>query len=221
MDMSEGTVLIPTLNEEEVIGDVVAKLNSLDVEVVVIDANSLDKTREKARENGAKVINKKINNDLANSVLAGVKEASNEKIVVMDGDGQHPVEPVEKFLNLLDENSLVVGYRDVIEEEWPIHRRALSKGAELIATTVFEECREVQDPLSGFFGFRSSDFNFGGFNARGYKLIIEFLVKNRGETDEIGYKFRDRKGGNSSIGIREVIEFSTHIADLKYRSITE
>lgn len=217
--MSQGTVLIPTLNEEEVIGETVDKLSSFDVEVIVIDANSQDLTREKAREKGAKVVNKEVNNDLANSVMTGIEHASNEKIVVMDGDGQHPVEPVEKFLALLEENSLVVGYREKVVESWPIHRRALSKGAELMARTVFKECRKVKDPLSGYFGFRKSDFDFKSFNPRGYKLIIEFLVKNTGSIGEVGYIFYNRQGGSSSIGFREIIDYSIHLADLKYRSI--
>jgi dolichol-phosphate mannosyltransferase len=215
--MSKGTVLIPTLNEEEVIGKTVDKLSSFDVEIIVIDADSQDLTREKAREKGAKVVNKKTNNDLANSVMTGIEHASNEKIVVMDGDGQHPVKPVKQFLTLLEENSLVVGYRERAVDKWPIHRKALSKGAELMARTAFRECRNVKDPLSGFFGFRKNDFDFETFNPRGYKLVIEFLVKNRGSFGEVGYVFYDRQGGNSSIGLREIIDYSVHLADLKYR----
>ena len=52
------SAVIPTINEEKTIGEVIDGLNSLghEVEVIVVDTNSRDRTREIAAEKGAKVI---------------------------------------------------------------------------------------------------------------------------------------------------------------------
>lgn len=50
------TVVIPTLNEEEAIGEVVEGFAKRGFRVLVIDGNSKDRTREIAREKGAEVV---------------------------------------------------------------------------------------------------------------------------------------------------------------------
>lgn len=219
--VNRGSAVIPTLNEEQNIGTVTRKLCERGLEPVVVDADSSDGTRQEARDNGAKVINKKRKNDLSRSVLTGIQEASNDKIVVMDGDRQHPVNPVDDFLELLELNSLVVGYREKVEGEWPRHRRFISKGADIMARAAFRQCQEIKDPISGFFGFRRNHFDFSRFRPRGYKIILEFLVNNEGPVAEVGYSFRNRVNGSSSIGLDDIFNYKLHIADLKYRELKD
>lgn len=217
MNYQESTVVIPTLNEAASIGPIAADLNERGYRVLVVDADSSDGTRQIALENGAEVLNKKAKNDLANSVLEGVKRAKTNKVVVMDGDGQHPVDRVDAFAEKLSKSSLVAGFRSEVER-WPFHRKALSGGAELLARSMFRECRGVRDPLTGFFGVRKSDFPLKEMRPRGYKIVIEFLV-HADVVEEVPYRFLERNGGSSSIGLREVIDFKLHLADLKYRQL--
>ena len=56
------SIIIPTMNEEESIGEVMDTINkvmkegNLEYEVLVVDTNSKDRTREIASEKGAKII---------------------------------------------------------------------------------------------------------------------------------------------------------------------
>ncbi|HEX5625094.1 MAG TPA: glycosyltransferase, partial [Saprospiraceae bacterium] len=81
------TVIIPTLNEEEAIGQVVqyARSQAHVSEVIVVDDKSLDQTVAIARANGAKVITSTKLGKGA-SMKDGVLCASNEILVFLDGD---------------------------------------------------------------------------------------------------------------------------------------
>ena len=51
------SAVIPTINEENTIGEIIDELrNSGVLEIIIVDTNSTDRTREIAREKGARVI---------------------------------------------------------------------------------------------------------------------------------------------------------------------
>jgi glycosyltransferase involved in cell wall biosynthesis len=81
------TVVIPTFNEAESIGPVVAELPRAVVDrVIVADGSSTDGTQECARKAGAEVIG--VGRGYGLACLAGAQAAENDDIIVfMDGDG--------------------------------------------------------------------------------------------------------------------------------------
>jgi glycosyltransferase involved in cell wall biosynthesis len=81
------TVVIPTFNEGESIGAVIAELprNVVD-RVIVVDGGSVDDTPEAARRAGAELV--QVGRGYGRACLAGVQQAADTDIVVfMDGDG--------------------------------------------------------------------------------------------------------------------------------------
>jgi len=79
-------VLIPTFNEAESIGAVVAALPRDVVDrVIVADGGSSDGTRECARQAGAEVI--AVGRGYGRACLAGAQAADTDILVYMDGDG--------------------------------------------------------------------------------------------------------------------------------------
>jgi glycosyltransferase involved in cell wall biosynthesis len=81
------TVVIPTFNEAESIGAVVAELPRATVDrVIVVDGGSRDGTQERARSAGADVI--EVGRGYGRACLAGAEAAAPDDILVfMDGDG--------------------------------------------------------------------------------------------------------------------------------------
>jgi glycosyltransferase involved in cell wall biosynthesis len=80
-------VVIPTFNEAESIGAVVAELprNSVD-RIIVADSDSTDGTRDNARNAGAEVI--AVGRGYGLACLAGARAAESADVIVfMDGDG--------------------------------------------------------------------------------------------------------------------------------------
>jgi glycosyltransferase involved in cell wall biosynthesis len=87
--MSKISVIIPALNEEEPIGGVVRECLQTGVpdEVIVVDNGSTDRTAERAREAGARVVSAP--RGYGRACAAGVRGVSAECdiVVFLDGDG--------------------------------------------------------------------------------------------------------------------------------------
>ena len=107
------SIVIPAYNEEAVIGQTVARIHSLypDFETIVVDDGSTDNTAHKAREAGAKVFQHPYNIGNGAAVKTGIRKASGDIIVLMDGDGQHDPADIARLLKESDHYDLVVGAR--------------------------------------------------------------------------------------------------------------
>jgi dolichol-phosphate mannosyltransferase len=216
------SVVVPTLNEGKTIGATLPLLFASGnfAEALIVDDGSSDNTQQEVERftaKGARFIDrsKEPAHGLTASVLDGIREAKAEFIIVMDGDGQHPPEKAaELAAKLLDGNDLVVAYRTSVPG-WPIARRIISKGAELLARmrllATGKPC--PKDPLSGFFGIRRSlaleIMQKAKFEPKGYKVLFDMLksAPKNIKIGEVGYVFRTRKGGESKIGLRHILLF--------------
>jgi glycosyltransferase involved in cell wall biosynthesis len=84
------SVVIPALNEEEPVGNVVGEILTTGVasEIIVVDNGSTDRTAERAREAGARLVSEP-RRGYGRACRAGVESVSPdcEVIVFLDGDG--------------------------------------------------------------------------------------------------------------------------------------
>jgi glycosyltransferase involved in cell wall biosynthesis len=114
-------VLIPCYNEEESIKEVVERfprerlsLYGYDLEIIVIDNNSTDRTNELAREAGATVLFEP-KKGKGNAIRRGFAEIPNDAdyVVMLDGDATYRPEEVLRLVDLLDTQfcTAVVGSR--------------------------------------------------------------------------------------------------------------
>ena len=105
------SVILPTINEEEGIGptlDVINKKefeqNNWELELIIVDGNSTDKTQEIAREKGAKVIVEP-RKGYGRAYKTGMPQATGDIIVTGDADATYPFDHIHKYVKkLLDEN---------------------------------------------------------------------------------------------------------------------
>jgi glycosyltransferase involved in cell wall biosynthesis len=151
------SVLIPAYEEESSIGLLVESIRALGTwkEVLVVDDGSRDRTAERAREAGACVIRHPYNKGNGAAVKTAVRAASGEFILLLDADGQHPPDEIEKLLERLPEYDLVVGARSFRgQAAWDraLGNAALSRFASLIASF------PIPDLTSGFRAARRSRF---------------------------------------------------------------
>lgn len=146
---SSTSVIIPAYNEAESIAGVVRGLADAEAwhEILVIDDGSTDSTGARAREAGAHVCRHPYNKGNGASVKTGIRQASGEFIVIMDGDGQHRAPLASRLVERLGEYDLVVGTRPDATQA-TLGRQVGNRMLAWLASYLAE--RNIPDLTSGF-----------------------------------------------------------------------
>jgi glycosyltransferase involved in cell wall biosynthesis len=127
--MSDTLVFIPAWNEEQslpaVLDEVRAELP--DVDVLVVDDGSTDRTAEVAREHGAIVLSFGENRGLKAGIAAGYRYAAENGYRFcgrLDADGQHPAVELRRLLERVRERhaDVAVGSRFVSGDGYAAYR---------------------------------------------------------------------------------------------------
>src|SRR6187397_1564804 len=119
-DTHDTVVFIPAWNEEQNLPAVLDELHAElpDVDVLVVDDGSTDRTAAVAREHGAEVLSFGENRGLQEGIAAGYRWALEHDYAYcgrVDADGQHPVFELKRLLEIVraDEADVAVGSRFV------------------------------------------------------------------------------------------------------------
>ena len=107
------TVVIPAYNEGDAVDLVIGKIRELRprAEILVVDDGSKDNTADVARTAGARVVRHPYNKGNGAAVKTGLRNATGDVVLLLDADGQHPPEDIERVLEPIGEYDLVVGAR--------------------------------------------------------------------------------------------------------------
>lgn len=143
------TILLPAYNEEQSVGRTVTSLKTRypDYEVLVIDDGSTDNTLKTAMAAGANVWPHPYNMGNGAAIKTGLRCASGEWVVMMDADGQHDQDDVERLLEFKDQFDMVVGARSS-EGQAGVHRLVANQIYNRFASYVTKFA--IADLTSGF-----------------------------------------------------------------------
>jgi len=110
------SVIVCVYNEIKTIDEILKKINGvnlpndIDKEVIIIDNNSFDGTKEFLKKlidsNNYKIIFQEKNLGKGNSIITGIKEASGDLIVFQDADLEYEPNNYIQLINHLNENNL-------------------------------------------------------------------------------------------------------------------
>ena len=109
---------MPVYNEEKIVGNLVSKIRSLypDFDIIVIDDGSQDDSAAEAQKAGATVYSHPYNIGNGAAIKSGIRVATGDILVFMDGDGQHNPEDIAKLIADFPEYDMVVGARSISDQ---------------------------------------------------------------------------------------------------------
>ncbi|HDH91675.1 MAG TPA: glycosyltransferase [Candidatus Aenigmarchaeota archaeon] len=138
---------------------------------------------------------------LGKAVRKGFEKARADKIIVMDGDGQHPPEKLPEIIKNLENFEMVICSRE--RDERSLFRRLITRIATWWVKKRFN--LELKDPLSGYFGIRKSLLKNLKLETDGFKIGLEIILKAKPRVKEIPYTLEKRKMGRSKACLRELL----------------
>jgi len=143
------SIVIPAHNEAGTIGGIIAEVRQIvpDAEIIVVDDASTDGTATVAREAGARVISHPYNIGNGAAVKTGIRAATGDTIVLMDGDGQHNPADIPLLLAAAQTHDMVVAARDP-RTHANVFRRYANACYNLLASYVTQV--RIKDLTSGF-----------------------------------------------------------------------
>ncbi|MCQ6556443.1 polyprenol monophosphomannose synthase [Streptomyces sp. C10-9-1] len=216
-------VIIPTYNEAENIGSVVARVREAVplADVLVADDNSPDGTGKLADELAAgdervHVLHRKGKEGLGAAYLAGFRwgiERGYGVLVEMDADGSHQPEELPRLLTALKGADLVLGSRWVPGGRvvnWPRHRELLSRGGSTYSRMLLGV--PIRDLTGGFRAFRAETLQGLGLDdvaSQGYCFQVDLArraVEAGFHVVEVPITFVERELGDSKMNRDIVVE---------------
>lgn len=214
--------LIPAYNEEETIENVIRDLKKKnpDIDYLVINDGSVDRTEEILSGMGASYITLPFNLGIGGGIQTGYRyalEGGYDIAIQVDGDGQHDTFYIPAMVELIEkgEADIVIGSRFIEGEGFQssgMRRLGISFLSRLIKLCCGVKVLDVTS------GFRAVDRKYFEMFAGDYPVDYpepESLITAslRGaKIREVPVKMRERQGGVSSISFFQSIYYMTKVS---------
>lgn len=218
----KAAIIIPTYNERENIIPLIheltriTRINNLNLEIIVVDDNSPDKTAQAVLDLRKKVtvILRPRKEGLGRAILEGFKKALQNKadfIITMDADFSHLPSDIPRLLEQAKDYNVVVGSRYIKGgriKNWGFKARLLSFLANLLARNLLS--LKVRDCTTGYKCYPRSfiqSLDFHQIASLSYAFQVEMLYfaqKGGFKIIEIPIIFEERKSGSSKKSLREI-----------------
>jgi len=209
--MPEVSVIIPTRNEEASIGAVLdqirAALGGRLLEIVIVDTDSQDRTREIARAKGARIVSEP-RRGYGRAYKTGFAAAQGTYIATLDGDLTYPAERVPDFVEALE-----LGRADFVSGNRISHLRGdamtgMHRIGNQLLNAVFRILfrAKVHDSQSGMWAFRRAILPHLHLVHNGMAFSEEIKI----EAIRRGFRF-----------LEVPIDYRVRVGDRKIRSVRD
>jgi len=219
---SDVTIIIPTLNEEAGIGKVIDEFKKFGYNnLLVIDGNSEDKTREIAREKGARVVVQS-GRGKGQAVAEAFSLVDTDVAVLIDGDGTYDPKDIEKMLEPIRRGVAehVIGNRLVNFEDGAFTR--LNLIGNKILNWIFRVLYgvELYDILSGYRALTKDVYKNVNLLKHGFEVEAELTVEtlaNGFRIIEVPINYYRRHGSTKLSPLGDGLKIGRTIAELLVR----
>lgn len=197
--LARTSVVIPTLNEGDSIGQVIDELPKGLLEVIIVDGNSTDGTQEAARARGARVVVEP-RRGYGRAYKTGFLAARGEFLATLDGDLTYPAARVGDLVEALVERDLDFITCDrltTLRKEAMSRKHRLGNFVLSVATRALFRV-PVRDSQSGMWVFRRDLLREVALTSDGMPFSEEFKIEafraRRGRCLEVEIDYRVRVG---------------------------
>jgi dolichol-phosphate mannosyltransferase len=179
--------------------------------VIVVDDDSRDGTEEvvsaaASEDARVRLLVRHGHRGLSGAVLQGWRHTDATILGAMDADCQHPPDILPNLIaSIASGQDLAIASRYVHGSRpgWNPIRQLLSFAAITAARPLQQVSARVTDPLSGFFLVRRQCIENILFQASGFKLLLEILVRGPlDRVEEIPFVFGARHAGRSKMSAK-------------------
>ncbi len=205
------SVIIPVFNEDQNISSVLTKLVNKypDAEIIVVNDASIDDTAEVCKQFPIILISHPYRIGNGAAIKTGLRKSTRDIIVCMDGDGQHKVEDISRFLEKLDEGfDMIVGAR---------YKRTQASLLRYLANTLYNKLASwmvghtISDLTSGFrVAYRKKFLQFYHLLPNGFSYpttITMAFFRSGYYVDYVPIEAMKRKGSSSIRILRDGFRF--------------
>jgi dolichol-phosphate mannosyltransferase len=225
----EFAVVVPTLNEadniEPLLAKVEAALQGIRWEIVFVDDDSQDCTRDvilrRCRTDPRiRLIHRVGRRGLSSAVVEGILSTSAPYVGVIDADMQHDERLLKPMLEAVrnGEADLAIGTRYAGEGgvgDWGERRQTISRIATRLSRLVVRV--NISDPMSGLFVIQRQMFDAAvrRLSIQGYKILLDIITSSPKplRITEFPYIFRSRQHGESKLDPLVSLEYIQLILD--------
>ena len=199
LNPSDVTILIPTKNEEDGIGEVIDGFKKLGYNnILVIDGHSTDRTREIAEAKGAMVVLQS-GKGKGQAVAEALKMIGTPVVVMIDGDGTYDPKDVTKLLQPIERGMAehVIGNRLGNFEKGAFTRLNIIGNKIFNALFRFLYGIEVQDLLTGYHALTRELYKSVELEKHGFEIETELTVETIAKgfrIAEVPINYYKRKG---------------------------
>ena len=180
-------ILIPVYNEKETIGGVVDLLIKKKQDVVVVDDGSTDNSGKIAEDKGAEVLRNDKKQGKGYSLRRGfdhVVAKGYDGVITMDGDGQHEVNDISKFIDGANNDSkcVISGNRMEDYRGMPFLRYLTNRFMSKLISLVCKQA--ISDTQCGFRYISCDILKNLCLSSKDFEIETEILIKS----SKKGYK---------------------------------
>jgi len=220
--LNKVVIIIPVYNEAENLKILIPKIfsNIKKVKIIIVDDNSNDNSdliikKFKKKHLELYHLKRKAKMGRGTAVTHGFKYAfkntDSQIFIEMDADLSHDPDELENLISLVDENSVGIASRYLIDSRIvgsPMQRRFLSKLANYLNSLLFG--LPIHDNTNGFRAYSRKAINLlinYDYKSTGFVTISEssyFLFKNGFQLQEMPTIFVNRRIGGSKANAHEV-----------------
>lgn len=208
--MCETTIILPALNEADSIGSVIREIKTLplDIDIIVADNGSTDRTAVIADSLGACVINVP-ERGKGNAVRAAINYLQSQYAFMLDADGTYPAIYLTDMVHLLKQDfDIVVGKRKT--GSMRLYNRLCNLALSIPNYAIYGG--KNPDICSGLWGFKTQVLKDLSLTAPDFTLEADITTQafiKHYKLASVSIEYRKRLGGESKIKFKDGLKIAS------------